>query len=146
MDQIIDSLTSLAGKSGTHGIMEKQPNRIAHTVGKIHENGLENGDETRKKTSVLILGAGRVCRPAAELLASTKSLSSSPLFENCMDSDFDVADDIQVIVASLYLREAEEVCVSVINIYIHEVDFFLLYLFCPADICAITTSFLSLLA
>ncbi|XP_010687601.2 alpha-aminoadipic semialdehyde synthase isoform X1 [Beta vulgaris subsp. vulgaris] len=115
LDQIIDSLTSLAGKSGTHGIMEKQPNRIAHTVGKIHENGLENGDETRKKTSVLILGAGRVCRPAAELLTSTKSLSSSPLFENCMDSDFDVADDIQVIVASLYLREAEEVIQGIPN-------------------------------
>ncbi|KMT03434.1 hypothetical protein BVRB_8g191190 [Beta vulgaris subsp. vulgaris] len=115
LDQIIDSLTSLAGKSGTHGIVEKQPNRIAHTVGKIHENGLENGDETRKKTSVLILGAGRVCRPAAELLASTKSLSSSPLFENCMDSDFDVADDIQVIVASLYLREAEEIIQGIPN-------------------------------
>ena len=105
MDQIIDSLTSLATKKEAHGI-----NKIALTVGKIHENGFESIDETRRKPTVLILGAGRVCRPAAELLVSFKSLSFGPLFENCMDVNFAVPDDIQVIVASLYLKDAEEVC------------------------------------
>lgn len=109
LDQIIDSLTSLASKSERQGIVENQPNKISLTVAKIHENGLECGDETRKKSTVLILGAGRVCQPAAEFLVSIKSLSSGPLFEKCMDVNFNVEDDIQVIVASLYLKDAEEV-------------------------------------
>lgn len=105
LDQIIDSLTSLATKKGAHGI-----NKIALTVGKIHENGFESIDETKRKPTVLILGAGRVCRPAAELLVSFKSLSFGPLFEYCMDVNFAVPENIQVIVASLYLKDAEEVC------------------------------------
>ncbi|XP_056692551.1 alpha-aminoadipic semialdehyde synthase isoform X2 [Spinacia oleracea] len=109
LDQIIDSLTSLASKSEKNGIVENQPNRISLTVGKIHENGLECVDESRRKASVLILGAGRVCQPAAEFLVSIKNLSSCPLFEKCMDLNIDVEDDIQVIVASLYLKDAEEV-------------------------------------
>ncbi|XP_057538815.1 alpha-aminoadipic semialdehyde synthase isoform X2 [Amaranthus tricolor] len=110
LDQIIDSLTSLATKKEAHGI-----NKIALTVGKIHENGFESIDETRRKPTVLILGAGRVCRPAAELLVSFKSLSFGPLFENCMDVNFAVPDDIQVIVASLYLKDAEEVIQDIPN-------------------------------
>ncbi|KAL2936411.1 Alpha-aminoadipic semialdehyde synthase [Bienertia sinuspersici] len=109
LDQIIDSLTSLASKSAKHGTMENQPNKFSFAADKIQENGLECGAKTRRKTSVLILGAGRVCQPAAEFLTSIKSLSSGPLLEKCMDVNIDVEDDIQVIVASLYLKDAEEV-------------------------------------
>jgi len=110
LDKIIDSLTSLANKRGNHGIVEKEPNKIALTVGKIHENGTSSEDEVRKKRLVLILGAGRVCRPAAELLASAKSLSSFSSLESWSEADFDVMEDIHVVVASLYQKDAEEVC------------------------------------
>lgn len=115
LDKIIDSLTSLASKRGNHGIVEKEPNKIALTVGKIHENGTSSDDEARKKTSVLILGAGRVCRPAAELLASAKRLSSFSSLESWSEVDFDVMDDIHVVVASLYRKDAEEIVQGIPN-------------------------------
>uniref|UniRef100_A0A803MFB7 Saccharopine dehydrogenase (NAD(+), L-glutamate-forming) n=1 Tax=Chenopodium quinoa TaxID=63459 RepID=A0A803MFB7_CHEQI len=109
LDQIIDSLTSLANIRGKKGTVENQPNKFSLTVGKIQENGLDHGNQTKRKAGVLILGAGRVCQPAAEFLVSIKDLSSCPLFEKCMDLNIDVENDIQVTVASLYLKDAEEV-------------------------------------
>lgn len=50
-------------------------------------------NENKRKLTVLIIGAGRVCRPAVELLSS---------------DEFD-DHDIQLIVASLYIKDAEEV-------------------------------------
>lgn len=75
-----------------------------------------------RKQRFLILGAGRVCRPAAELLASAKSLCSYPSLENCFEVDFDVLDDIQVIVASLYQKEAEEIVQGIPNAMAVELD------------------------
>uniref|UniRef100_A0A803M8V2 Saccharopine dehydrogenase (NAD(+), L-glutamate-forming) n=1 Tax=Chenopodium quinoa TaxID=63459 RepID=A0A803M8V2_CHEQI len=110
LDQIIDSLTSLANIRGKKGTVENQPNKFSLTVGKIQENGLlDHGNQTKRKAGVLVLGAGRVCQPAAEFLVSIKDLSSCPLFEKCMDLNIDVENDIQVTVASLYLKDAEEV-------------------------------------
>lgn len=106
LDKIIDSLTSLSNNTGKQAVVEKEQNKLALTVGKIQENGATSADEARKKKAVLILGAGRVCRPAAELLASAEKLCSYPSLENCFEVDL---DGIQVIVASLYLKEAEEV-------------------------------------
>lgn len=122
LDQIIDSLTSLAQKSGIHGIVEREQNKIALTVGKIQENGTANVDETRRNTSVLIIGAGRVCRPAIELLASAKSLSSCPSLENFTEADFDVPDDVHVIVASLFLKDAQEVIQGIPNAMALQLD------------------------
>ncbi|KAH9618009.1 hypothetical protein KSS87_016398 [Heliosperma pusillum] len=112
LDQIIDSLTSLARKGGNNGMVTKEPSKFALTVGKIHDNG---ADKIRRKAGVLIVGAGRVCRPAAEFLASIKSLSSSPLFGNCIADDVDLADKVEVIVASLYLKDAKEVTQGIPN-------------------------------
>lgn len=88
---------------------------ISLQVGKVQENGIENGiengNETRRKTAVLILGAGRVCRPAVELLAST-DISSSQWSKNCTEVYFGEPTDCQVIVASLYLKDSEEVCLQ----------------------------------
>ncbi|KAK9705725.1 hypothetical protein RND81_07G077600 [Saponaria officinalis] len=112
LDHIIDSLTSLANKGGNRGMVAKEANKISLTLGKIQENGV---DEVRKKAAVLIVGAGRVCRPAAEYLTSVKSLSSCPVFGNCTSDDVDVAGEVEVIVASLYLKDAQEVTQGIPN-------------------------------
>ncbi|KAL9242212.1 hypothetical protein vseg_016233 [Gypsophila vaccaria] len=112
LDHIIDSLTSLSNKGDNSGMVAKEANKISLTLGKIQENGTE---EVRQKASVLIVGAGRVCRPAAEYLTSVKSLSLSPVFGNCGGDDVDIASEVEVIVASLYLKDAQEVTQGIPN-------------------------------
>lgn len=70
-------------------------------VGKVKSNGIDSKLSATKKTLVLILGAGRVCQPAVQLLAS----GSCKWFE----SDREGENEIEVIVGSLFLKEAEEV-------------------------------------
>ncbi|GAV73991.1 AlaDh_PNT_C domain-containing protein/Saccharop_dh domain-containing protein/Saccharop_dh_N domain-containing protein/AlaDh_PNT_N domain-containing protein [Cephalotus follicularis] len=113
LDQIIDSLTSLANPSENHGL-NKETNKISLKVGKVHENGIMMGYEAQRKTAVLIIGAGRVCRPAAELLASSGSISSHR-YKTCLETDFEEQNDVQVIVASLYLKDAEEIIEGIPN-------------------------------
>lgn len=79
-------------------------------VGKFHENDIESGYDMKKKNVVLILGAGRVCRPAAEFLTSIGSVASQQVLKSCMEDDFEEQNCVEVIVASLYLKDAEEVC------------------------------------
>lgn len=109
LDQIIDSLTSLAMPNENNRIVDRQTNKISLIVGKVEEMEtiMENG--TKKKMGVLILGAGRVCQPAAELLASIGSNSSPQWYKTHLQDDFEVLSDVHVIVASLYLKDAEEV-------------------------------------
>lgn len=84
-------------------------NKIFLKVGKLQETGVKKEFDTKKRTSVLILGAGRVCQPAAELLASIGSSSSRQWYKACLETDFEEQHDVRVIVASLYLKDAEEV-------------------------------------
>lgn len=63
---------------------------------------------------VLVLGAGRVCRPAVEFLASIGSGTSRLRLETFIPGDFEEKNDVQVIVASLYLRDAEEVKLNIL--------------------------------
>lgn len=84
-------------------------NKIFLKVGKLQETGVKKEFDTKKRTSVLILGAGRVCQPAAELLASIGSSSSRQWYKACLETDFEEQHDVHVIVASLYLKDAEEV-------------------------------------
>uniref|UniRef100_A0A0D9VLW6 Saccharopine dehydrogenase (NAD(+), L-glutamate-forming) n=1 Tax=Leersia perrieri TaxID=77586 RepID=A0A0D9VLW6_9ORYZ len=99
LDKIIDSLTSLA--NAHHGDPNaRRKNELSLKIGKVNE--CETDDSMGKEGSkVLILGAGRVCRPAAEFLASYSNAFSSSA------NDHDV-DQIHVIVASLYQKDAEE--------------------------------------
>lgn len=62
--------------------------------------------DPRKKAAVLILGAGRVCQPAAEMLSS---FGSSQWYKTLLGDDFDDQIDVDVIVGSLYLKDAEQV-------------------------------------
>lgn len=94
LDQIIDSLNSLANRSENDGNLEKDEGL---TVGKVEPNEVNE----KIRTQVLILGAGRVCRPAVQLLVSKSH-------QWCKE-DTEEETGIQVIVGSLYLKEAEEV-------------------------------------
>lgn len=69
-----------------------------------------NAEDFKKRPVVLILGAGRVCRPAAELLASVGDVSSSESLRICQSMGIEEIQEFQVVVASLYKRDAEEVC------------------------------------
>ncbi|KAL8143623.1 hypothetical protein V2J09_016655 [Rumex salicifolius] len=113
LDQIIDSLTSLA--TGNDGDMNKDANMISLQLGRVPEIGLESGNEAGMKSAVLILGAGRVCRPAVEILASSGDISSSQWSHSCTQVNFGELTTCEVIVASLFLKDAEEVVQGIPN-------------------------------
>ncbi|KAH7861057.1 hypothetical protein Vadar_021111 [Vaccinium darrowii] len=115
LDKIIDSLSSIANPSENDGLLNGETNMISFKLGKIHNGDLEKEDAAKKKTVVLVLGAGRVCRPAVEFLASIGSSTSRLQLETCIPDDFQEKNDVQVIVASLYLRDAEEITEGIAN-------------------------------
>lgn len=106
LDKIVDSLTSLANSRNSLGSQNKENNMISLKVGEFQQSIIDEKSDAKK---VLILGAGRVCRPAAELLASIGSMSSGQCLSS-ITADFEEQNCVQVIVASLYLKDAEEVC------------------------------------
>lgn len=114
LDQIIDSLTSLANASENNRDQISGINRISLRIGKVQETATQKGPGTKGTSSVLIIGAGRVCRPAAELLASFGS-PSRQMQKTCMETDFEWQNDIRVLVASLYLKDAEEVTLTLLH-------------------------------
>ncbi|XP_020531935.1 alpha-aminoadipic semialdehyde synthase isoform X1 [Amborella trichopoda] len=123
LEQIIDSLSSIAKPSddsearvsrrGTYGFSLK--------VGKVGETMVQTRDHMEERPAVLILGAGRVCEPAVELLASSGSGSHS-WFKNHFGSDTNGPKDVQVIVASLYLKDAEKIIEDFPNAIAIELD------------------------
>ncbi|WMV37080.1 hypothetical protein MTR67_030465 [Solanum verrucosum] len=88
-------------------------------VGEFHETIMDEKYDAK----VLILGAGRVCRPAAELLASIGSMTSRQLPKSSVrqlpkssvTADFEEKYCVQVIAGSLYLKDAEEVTKGIPN-------------------------------
>ncbi|KAL5698600.1 hypothetical protein ACHQM5_029617 [Ranunculus cassubicifolius] len=115
LDQIIDSLTSIANPSEDSEVFNRSTKRISLTLGKVSKSVAENGDKLKKGATVLILGAGRVCRPAAEFLASIGNISSRQWVKACFGDEVEETMDIQVIVASLYLKDAEETIEGIPN-------------------------------
>ncbi|XP_010527055.1 PREDICTED: alpha-aminoadipic semialdehyde synthase [Tarenaya hassleriana] len=119
LDQIIDSLTRLANPNEDYVNPSKETNKISLKIGKVQEeNGAKEKPEmmtTKKKSTVLILGAGRVCRPAAELLASVGNISAQQWYEACLGSDPGEQTDVRVLVASLYLKDAKETVEGIPN-------------------------------
>lgn len=74
-----------------------------------------------QKSAVLILGAGRVSQPAVEFLALNGSnFSESPISGNTKTSR--AVNGVQVIVASLYLNEAQKVIEGIPNTTAVELD------------------------
>ncbi|KAK9948183.1 hypothetical protein M0R45_003770 [Rubus argutus] len=114
LDKIIDSLTCLANPNENQAL-KQEANKISLRVGKVQESGTKKENDTKKKVGVLIIGAGRVCQPAAEMLASIGGMSSQPWYKTCMEGDFEENSDVQVTVASLYLKDAEEITEGIPN-------------------------------
>ncbi|KAK2992579.1 hypothetical protein RJ640_009189, partial [Escallonia rubra] len=115
LDDILDSLTSLANPTSGHGIIREKTDMVSLKIGRIQENDIEKRYNMRKKSMILILGAGRVCQPAAELLASIGSISSGEWLNSCMETEFQENNYVEVIVASLYLKDAEEIIEGIPN-------------------------------
>ncbi|KAI4344673.1 hypothetical protein L6164_011872 [Bauhinia variegata] len=109
LDQIIDSLTSLANPNEKHVFLNQDSSRISLKLGKVQENGIKKEINLKMKTSVLILGAGRVCQPAAEMLSSFGKVLSSEWYKTLLEDDFEEQIDVEVIVGSLYLEDAEKI-------------------------------------
>lgn len=96
MDKILDSLTTLANSGEKGGIVPKE-SELFLKIGKINANETDNS-LSEKRPAVLILGAGRVCRPAAVFLASIGKKHNG-----------DCSEGVHVIVASLLQEDADEV-------------------------------------
>ena len=62
LEKIVDTLTSITNPKG-------KENSFALKVGKVKDSCVELGYGSKRRNVVLILGAGRVCQPAVELLA-----------------------------------------------------------------------------
>ncbi|MBA0755168.1 hypothetical protein Gogos_020063, partial [Gossypium gossypioides] len=124
LNLIIDSLTSIANPTENHGTPSQQLNKISLKFGKLLETGMKKDSESdpKRKTSVLILGAGRVCQPACELLASIGTASSRQWYKTCLQNDSEEQMDVHVIVASLYLKDAEEIIQGIPNTTAVELD------------------------
>ncbi|CAG7886430.1 unnamed protein product [Brassica rapa] len=108
LDQIIDSLTRLANPDDEEDYIispRKETNKISLKIGKVQQENEEKPEEMTKRSAVLILGAGRVCRPAAEFLASVRNISSQQWYKTYLGGE---QRDVHVIVASLYLKDAKE--------------------------------------
>lgn len=108
LDKIVDTLTSIAKPKEGHGIPNGKTNMFALKVGEVKDSFVKLGYGSKKNT-VLVLGAGRVCQPAVELLASIGSDSSPEWLKSCRIGEFGEQNSIQVIVASLFLKDAEEI-------------------------------------
>ncbi|KAI3927028.1 hypothetical protein MKW92_052133 [Papaver armeniacum] len=123
LDQIIDSLNSLASANEDSGDFDKTVNKFSMKFGKVSESVAEKGDDLADRPAVLILGAGRVCRPAAEFLAAAGSILSSESFKTCLgNEDTDEPKDVQVILASLYLKDAQETIEGIKNAVAVQLD------------------------
>lgn len=109
LDKIVDTLTSIAKLKQDHRTPNGKSNLFAMKVGEVKDSCVESGYSSKKKNTVLVLGAGRVCQPAVELLASIGSNSSPDWIKSCGIGEFEEQNSIQVIVASLFLKDAEEV-------------------------------------
>lgn len=93
-------------------LVNNETNKIFLKVGKIQESGFKSED-VKRKTAVLLLGAGRVCYPAVDLLASSGN-SCCQFWRTFLEQYAEDWNDIEVIVASLYLKDAKEVKTSII--------------------------------
>ncbi|KAG8376285.1 hypothetical protein BUALT_Bualt09G0047300 [Buddleja alternifolia] len=113
LDKIIDSLTSLANPSEGH--LENKNNTISLKVGKLKETNVEMENEIETEAVVLILGAGRVCRPAAEFLTSIGRGSSKQWLNSLTTDNLKEKTFVRVIVASLFLKDAEEITDGIPN-------------------------------
>lgn len=114
LDQICSALTLLANPSHKDTGAINKDKELSLKVNKVSESIERKRNGSPKRLAVLILGAGRVCQPAAELLASAGDLysNSTKRYDN---SGAQVGEEFEVIVASLYQKDAEETIEGISN-------------------------------
>ncbi|KAL4589354.1 hypothetical protein LXL04_002260 [Taraxacum kok-saghyz] len=112
LDKIVDTLTCNSmgnSKEGHKSLPNGKTNIYSMKVGQVKDSCVKLGYGSKKKNTVLVLGAGRVCQPAVELLASIGSNSSPDWIRSCGVGEFEEQNCVEVIVASLFLKDAEEI-------------------------------------
>ncbi|KAG0485247.1 hypothetical protein HPP92_009326 [Vanilla planifolia] len=114
LDQISESLTLLAKSSHKDGRAFSKDKEFILKVGKVNESIETERNGSVRRPAVLVLGAGMVCKPAAELLASAGDMFSNSL-KRCESTDAQEEDEFEVIVASLYQKDAEETIEGIVN-------------------------------
>ncbi|KAL0338828.1 UNVERIFIED_CONTAM: Alpha-aminoadipic semialdehyde synthase [Sesamum angustifolium] len=113
LHKIIDSLTALANPREGH--VDSKDNIISLKVGRLKGTCPEKENEIKSEAIVLILGAGRVCRPAVEFLTSIGRGSSRKWLKSYVTDESREITSIRVIVASLFLKDAEEITEGIPN-------------------------------
>lgn len=113
LNQIIDSLSSISNLNNTDIVfnMEKE---ISLRIDRDSNSVADTNGVSKRKRAVLILGAGRVCRPAAKLLASIGKMSCNS-FNTLRGANAEEIEEFQVIVASLYQKDANETIEGIQN-------------------------------
>ncbi|KAL8226221.1 hypothetical protein R6Q57_018778, partial [Mikania cordata] len=114
LDEIVDTLTSIANQKEDD---KGNTNILSLKVGEVKDASIKLGCGSKKRNTVLILGAGRVCRPAVEFLASLGSNSSCKIA-----AEFEEHNYVQVIVASLFLKDAKEIIEGIPDAIAVELD------------------------
>ncbi|XP_038879308.1 alpha-aminoadipic semialdehyde synthase isoform X1 [Benincasa hispida] len=114
LDKIIYSLSLMANPEENLNLVNNEINKIFIKVGKIQESS-HKSEDVKRKTAVLLLGAGRVCYPAVDLLASNGRNSCCQFWKTFLEHYAEDWNDIEVIVASLYLKDAEEITEDIAN-------------------------------
>ncbi|URE42381.1 Alanine dehydrogenase/PNT, N-terminal domain [Musa troglodytarum] len=112
LDQIMDSLNSIANQGDQNGASSRQ---LSLKIGKISESIMQHRSGLKRRPAVLILGAGRVCRPAVEFLALLGSKSYEKSTKSCLAIDNEEFEEFEVIVASLYEKDAKETVEGIPN-------------------------------
>ncbi|CAL9771345.1 unnamed protein product [Musa acuminata subsp. burmannicoides] len=112
LDQIVDSLTSIANQSDQNGASSRQ---LSLKIGKVSESIMQDRSGLKRRPAVLILGAGRVCRPAVEFLTLLGSKSYENSTKSCLAIDNEEFEEFEVIVASLYEKDAKETIEGIPN-------------------------------
>ncbi|KAI3714455.1 hypothetical protein L6452_21409 [Arctium lappa] len=115
LDKIVDTLTSIANPKEDHGVPKGKTNSFALKVGKVKDSCVKLGYDSKKRNMVLVIGAGRVCQPAVELLASIGSSSSPEWIKSCRIAEFEEQNYVEVVVASLFLKDVEEIVEGIPN-------------------------------
>ncbi|KAL4564291.1 hypothetical protein LXL04_028351 [Taraxacum kok-saghyz] len=110
INKIVNTLTcncTANSKEGHKSLSNEKTNMYSMKVGQVKDSCVKLGYRSKKKSTVLVLGAGRVCQPTVELLASIGSDSSPDRIRSCGVSEFEEQNCVEVIVASLFLKDAE---------------------------------------
>ncbi|KAH9306499.1 hypothetical protein KI387_010903, partial [Taxus chinensis] len=119
---IVDTLAAIANPDNERrkSVIEKELKRSSSRIKELG-NTLQMEETFDEKTSVLIIGAGRVCEPAVEFLVSNGcNVLDTPVTSSKTGSE--EVKGVQVIVASLYLQDAQKVSEGLPNTTAVELD------------------------